>query len=210
MPKIPTRLDPDNRIVGENLRAIFDEYNAARTPKTNIDTPASEGWQSIGTVAKIDSNTLANALSGPRKPSSGPPLTWRSVASRIPLHHITLANALSGKHGLSEDKILRLADIFGVHPGRIVARTSPERFPHISSPNSRNTQDTRRKGLAVGSIEKLIKTPRILSSFFGGIADKDILLFQRLLLDLKTIADTKRKAAIEEGRFDVRTGKFTD
>ncbi len=187
--KIPSRsraprpLDPNNRIIGENIRAIVDARNAGRM----TDHPG-----------KADADRL----------------TWHQLAQDAAMHRRTLDRAVNGRAGLSEVKIIALAAALGCHPGRLLARTSPEcrrdRFPHVPSPTNRNARDTARKGLAVSSIEKLIATPRILSSFFGGLAPADIPLFQQRLEDLRDIATRKRKAAIQDGRFDIATGKFKE
>jgi len=120
-------------------------------------------------------------------------LTWRSLAKGI-LHHVVLARAVAGTGGLSEEKILALAERLGTHPGNLIlgvsAQAKAERFPHIPAPTNRNKRDVARKGMAVSSVEALVKNPRILSAFFGGIAKENLQIFIDGLLELR------RKAAL--------------
>jgi hypothetical protein len=171
----PSRLNPDNVRIGENLRAAMQQAN-------------------------------------PEKRRDG--LTWRKVAAAIPMEHTALARAVAGSAGLSEAKIVRLGEIFETHPGNLIAGISEkartERFPHIPAPTNRNKRDTARKGMAVSSVESLIKNPGILSSFFGGLPRESIPAFTTTLLALHEQATEIRKRAIASGTYDPATGKFKE
>lgn len=171
----PTRLDPDNVRIGENLRSLMDSANERKT--------------------------------------HGDRLTWRVVAKAVPVGTVTLSRVLAGQRGLSESKLLLVAEALGVHPARALAGVSEkcraERYPHVPSETTRNKADIARKGHAVSSIESVIRNPRTLSHFLGGVHPQDIEIFQALLTHVLDRAKAKREEHRQAGRYDPETGRFS-
>jgi hypothetical protein len=165
------RLNADNLKIGENIRAAIHRAN-------------------------------------PKSHRAG--VTLVKIAKAIPMSYTGLKRAVAGNAGLAEEKIVKIANVIGsmsghaLHPGHLIegitARAREDRFPHIPSPNNRNKRDTARKGMAVASVEALVKNPAILSSFFGGVDKEHIEPLQSALLTLRDQAISWRKGRVAVGR----------